>query len=353
MTCSRGTACPQLREFYFTESTFERRAPSAVPAAVFEPEPELLSEAKPNTRPPTPDTRTAAPLAVTPLPLAASAELEVEALRLLNQAGADLGEQITVNRQSDGLLHISGIVETDKRKAEVLAALSSISSNPSLRIEIQTVAEAVAAQRQTRPTPLPKQQQVQIAGNTMAAEPQLRAYFTGRVKDTDEAIRQYAARTVSLSNRGMDHLWAMKRLFNQFSPEEVRALTPEARAKWTGLIRSHARSYQQANESLRRELHPVFFAGQSFGLSSEGIAITDTNELDRVVNELFELGSSNDRIIRSAFTSSSGGVMTTVVTTPQFWQSLKNAEVLAARIAARSEERRVGKECRSRWSPYH
>ena len=26
---------------------------------------------------------------------------------------------------------------------------------------------------------------------------------------------------------------------------------------------------------------------------------------------------------------------------------------LAAAITARSEERRVGKECRSRWSPYH
>src|SRR2546430_2854189 len=25
----------------------------------------------------------------------------------------------------------------------------------------------------------------------------------------------------------------------------------------------------------------------------------------------------------------------------------------AARVAVRSEERRVGKECRSRWSPYH
>ena len=27
--------------------------------------------------------------------------------------------------------------------------------------------------------------------------------------------------------------------------------------------------------------------------------------------------------------------------------------VIAYRIQARSEERRVGKECRSRWSPYH
>ena len=28
-------------------------------------------------------------------------------------------------------------------------------------------------------------------------------------------------------------------------------------------------------------------------------------------------------------------------------------DVAVARATARSEERRVGKECRSRWSPYH
>src|SRR3712207_9567351 len=30
-----------------------------------------------------------------------------------------------------------------------------------------------------------------------------------------------------------------------------------------------------------------------------------------------------------------------------------NAQLQAEKIASRSEERRVGKECRSRWSPYH
>ena len=36
--------------------------------------------------------------------------------------------------------------------------------------------------------------------------------------------------------------------------------------------------------------------------------------------------------------------------------SLMGAEIMAQGVAAwagRSEERRVGKECRSRWSPYH
>jgi hypothetical protein len=175
---------------------------------------------------------------------------------------------------------------------------------------------------------------VEIAGNTIAAEPDLRAYFARVGKDTDEAVRQYAARMVGLSNQAMDHVWAMKRLLNQFSPEELRALTPEARAKWFGLIRAHARSYQQTTQSLRRELQPVFFPGQSTaGASADGAGIPETNELSRAVEQLFELGSSNDRVIRSAFTSSSGGAMTTVIKAPQFWQALKNGEAAAARIA--------------------
>ena len=32
---------------------------------------------------------------------------------------------------------------------------------------------------------------------------------------------------------------------------------------------------------------------------------------------------------------------------------LSNAKAQAANFPFRSEERRVGKECRSRWSPYH
>ena len=33
--------------------------------------------------------------------------------------------------------------------------------------------------------------------------------------------------------------------------------------------------------------------------------------------------------------------------------SFKTTELIVYLLAVRSEERRVGKECRSRWSPYH
>ena len=35
------------------------------------------------------------------------------------------------------------------------------------------------------------------------------------------------------------------------------------------------------------------------------------------------------------------------------YRKAKSGEIPGARIGRRSEERRVGKECRSRWSPYH
>ena len=36
-----------------------------------------------------------------------------------------------------------------------------------------------------------------------------------------------------------------------------------------------------------------------------------------------------------------------------FQKLINNQEIVEERIKERSEERRVGKECRSRWSPYH
>jgi hypothetical protein len=271
------------------------------------------------------------PLTVEPARPLATADLEVEALRLLNQVGADLGEQITVKR-TGGTLQIVGIVETDQRKTEIINALTTLKKNPAVRIEIQTVAEAVLKQNNV-PTPSPSTRAVEITSNTMAAETELRAYFAGQGADTDQLVRRFAARMVSLSNQGMDHLWAMKRLFNQLSANEVRSLTPEARGKWLALVRAHARSYQLSTQALRGELRPIFFQGKSLEASAEGPAITDVSELARTVNQLFDLGSSNDRVIRSAFTSSASGVTTTVIKTPQFWQSLGSAESLATKIA--------------------
>src|SRR3712207_7426241 len=50
----------------------------------------------------------------------------------------------------------------------------------------------------------------------------------------------------------------------------------------------------------------------------------------------------------AAVLGASGGVSTAIAAAV-----LLNARFLPMGMAVRSEERRVGKECRSRWSPYH
>jgi hypothetical protein len=130
----------EVREYVFSESSFEQRPASAVAPAIFEPDPELLSSAKPETLNPKLDTNATAPSTAVALPVTASPELEVEVVRQLNQANAFLGEQISVERTAEGQLKVKGIVDSEERKNELLQTLGPFKANRAVKIEIATVA---------------------------------------------------------------------------------------------------------------------------------------------------------------------------------------------------------------------
>ena len=319
-----------IREYRFTESSFERRSPTTVAPKVFEPEPELLSSVEPTPRVSKTEATNpnAGPQPLAPVP--ATAELEVEALSLLHQAGADLGEQVTVTRTSEGQLRIQGLVESDKRKTELLSALASLKSNPAVRVEIQTVAEAVAGtsrKTQSGPTSV-SVETVETSNNVFPAYADLRARFS------DEEARAFAIRMVKRSHNAMRHAWALKRLLNQFSAEDLRGLNAEARAKWLSLIRAHAIAFEQETRSLRQELQPVFFPSLSRGEAPSVGEISDDASLARAVERLFETGNANDRAISSAFAISTQGGGSVTVRSPEFFQSLLSTESLAQEIAS-------------------
>ena len=259
---------------------------------------------------------------VTP-PAVASAELEVEVLRLLSEVGADLGEQVEVARTNEGRLRVTGLVETEQRKAEILRALSSVSSNPVVRLDVQTVAEAVARQKQTGSERSTTIEGMEVAADTFPAYADLRRTMS------DEEARVFAARVVSRSHAAMRHAWALKRLMGQFSREVLRTLPPEAHAKWISLIKNHARAFERESASLRQQLQPVFGVGGGASATGE---ITNDAELIRAVGQLVDLASSNYEVVRSAFTITNQSASTSAIRTPQFWQSLRTAEGIAAKI---------------------
>lgn len=321
-------------EYRLTRTSFESLERSSELAQLFEvsksgsvlPNSDLLKSGEVETRNSKLDTVTpSARLPVTPSPTA-SAELEVEVLRLLNSAGADLGEQVDVTRTAEGSLRVSGIVETEQRKNEILRALQTVKDNPAVRVEVQTVAEAISQRAQNKQDSRRETVEgIEIAADTFPAYADLRASMT------DEEARVFAARVVSRSHSAMRHAWALKRLMAQFSPEALRSLPPEAHAKWLALIQSHARSFERETASLRQQLQPIFSSGVAPGGAGAGENRNDA-ELARAVTRLVELASVNYDVVRSAFTVTREPAVFSAIKTPQFWQSLRNAEAVAASI---------------------
>jgi len=327
----------QAREYRFVETSFERRPPNSVAPAVFEPDAELLSSLRPNTGTPELETRNSKPETNSPpSPVLATAALEVEVLRLLNQAGADLGEQINVTRTPAGQLSVQGVIDTAQRKEEILRALRSVSGNPAVHIEISTVAEAVRRQPQTTQRSIDiTVESAQPASNTLPVDADLRRYLSARgvpAGQMDDEVQRFANQAISKSRQAMYHAAAMKRLAERFSSEELRTLDPDARAKWLGLIRQHARLFQSQSAAVREELAPVFSMAASGGEPTS--EIVDTDALIRAVTHLFELSAANYNAIQSAFTISSSASKASAMRSAQFWRAMRDAESLAGKIAA-------------------
>src|SRR3712207_2168805 len=113
----------EAREYRFVETGFDLRPAAGVPPTAFEPDGELMKVGVTRTSVAPPAAAEAGPAAEPRqqpalASVTATSELEVEVLRLLNQVGADLGEQINVTRTPGGRLRVHGVVETQERRGE-------------------------------------------------------------------------------------------------------------------------------------------------------------------------------------------------------------------------------------------
>lgn len=343
-----------LREFRFLETRFEKFSPVELPADVFNPDalfPDLpAAQIKPLDQiiaPPNAETPVAAN-ADSAAPFAeknavnriATAEMEVEALNLLSGAKGDLNEQISVVRVPNGVLRITGIVETPARKAELLRVFAPFASNPAAEIKIQTVAEVVAEQQKKRNAKSSKSNEITVEqkdadGDRLAAEDDLRSHFTARgvaAENLDGEIRRYAQEMFARSRRVAQNAGALRQITSRFSAAELENLTPKSRADWLALVRRHARNLQTETATLRSTLAPVFGGNSGANGAGETINTNDAAAVQSAAARLAALANETDRQIRAAFSASSGSGAAAVLKSKNFQSNLQRIEQTAAAL---------------------
>jgi hypothetical protein len=221
------------------------------------------------------------------------------------------------------------VVDTRERKEEFLRALAPVSNNPAVKIEIRAVDEA------TQPVSSGGRisvQQTEETVDTIAVDEELHAYFEKqhRAGSTDDEISKYSSRLVNNSYSALFQAIELKKLIGRFADVDMRAVAPDARAKWLAMLREHASAFERQTAQLRAEIQPVFFPGLTMS-GAEEASIQNDAELARAVERLHKLALANNAAIRTALTISSQS-SASAIKSRQFWNSLVSAEKLAARI---------------------
>lgn len=322
-------------EYRLIEAALERKRAEEVPPGVYQLEPELsgakaAAQGASDGAKSQGDAATQYPSVVTRQPSVASAELEVEVAYLLNRIKANLGEQVSMGRTTGGALRVEALVESEARKEAILSALGPVLNNPAVVVEVSTVAEALARRERAGGQDRLTEREVVVGAGRIPADAELRAHFAARLADgerVDAAIKQFAARAMSHSRQALLHASALRQMAGRFTPEEVRALDADARAKWLSMVREHAGAYRREVAALRAQLASVFGARGSG--SGEGAGGGPPRQ---AAERLLQSSYAQDGAVRSAFTISEGAGSAAAIKSQQFWQQLSAGERLAAEI---------------------
>jgi RNA polymerase sigma factor (sigma-70 family) len=335
-------------EYKFVESTLDRVTPQRAGPSIFQIDPDLMTGAPDSgdvNRPlSTPDESSNPEPAGNPalrgLTTQALTNLALDALYQLHRMGACTEEQATLSRTAGGGLRIQAVVASEKRKRDMLHALTSLINNPALNVEIDTEAEAAKRHMNVGRSPLAARD-FQVTLDRMPAYDELRRYYENAAQKNggpsaaariDEDTRRFAAEAINRSRRGLTDAWALRRHFEEIPSSELSLLDPERRATFRSMIAEHAAAFRLEMRRLHAELQPVFMPA---GLARETAGPLDSSDSRRDVERIFELASSIDEEIRRAFSSSVGEPAVPQIKTERFWRSLELAERLAGRVKDR------------------
>jgi len=259
-----------VRDYDLTQTEFEVLASNALPHSIF--------ENPPVSAPSVTTSLLSAPQMLLP-DAADSVASEVETLFAIHRVRACIGRPISVMTVASGRIEVQGVVDTDARKAELLAALKGI---PWVNPRIQTIEETkfeppsgpeTLHGNETDPmTPAPEQERdVSAKSEKLVIQDLLEEYFSaarsgGRSSPGQEetgatSVQQEIAtlshNAVSFSEAALEEAWALRRLAELSSSLKTEELRISSRRLLELMVRDHLDKLRMEIKQARTLVRPV------------------------------------------------------------------------------------------------
>ena len=184
------------------------------------------------------------------------AAAEIEVRYALHRARVCLGGSVEVARDPPGYISVAGFVETEERKAELLAALHELEALPLVKVDLRTPEPASATE--SRGAAGQPGKVIVSSPERLPIERELRRYFEkAGIANVEEEITRVSNRAVSLSQAALSEAWALRRLVEAHGPLEGPDLRPHSRWFLEVMLQDHMRALNTRVDSTRALLAPV------------------------------------------------------------------------------------------------
>ena len=237
-----------------------------------------------------------------------TAALEVEALYLLSQANADLGDQVEVKRLPSGGLSIEALVSTRARAREILISLQPILSNPALRTRILSLSDEAVSERNLRvraPEPMVADS-YQFSGRLPALDSEIRQFLQNQgvpASELDTQTQHYVTDILHGSMSLLQRARALRAVATRFRPDELAALDPLSKRRWIAIVERHAKAMHVNAVLLDHRLAPIFYSGLTGRNDPPSFPVT-ASEVARSSERFFEAWDACDHELSAALSLS-------------------------------------------------
>jgi RNA polymerase sigma factor (sigma-70 family) len=269
----------EVRELRFIQADYERRPSASVPDTTFDPESDPMSPARRGR--PTSAGRVRNPGGEVK---AQQAELEISVLYQLHTLGADTGVPIEVLRSSDGRVHVSGTVPTDALRDQIARQLSKLAAHELLDLRIVSSRDLkLTAGGFHGSVPI---EAYEVSQPGFAADERIRRYFSAQGLSGDRldaAVAQFSRDALQHAQRALQHAYALDRLGDSVSADELRTMRLPAQKEWTGMVDSHATGLEAELRSLHAQLAAIWSTGdEPAAMNREAMSMDDPGQFARV-----------------------------------------------------------------------